>query len=596
MSIIHVSIEMERAGSYTDSLRSTVDHYFGLNESPGYTQSKSPPPYDEAAPERVGTAETGQQTPPESNEQRHDRTPLSVPSTPHSATRPPRLPPSAALAFLSSNVPLGLSSVAAPSNGRKVVIHDLDFTPARSSSSIAFSGQTAISPSTALVAGEVSRCAEHAARETQAERHESSSPGIPENTISPRRAPTMAAEPATGLTNAVSRAETRPLHILPSQLAGRKRGRSEIETDEQYNPEPASEEHKTLILFTDGSFKPDESGSGPSSIGVAYRDEGMWWGAAVALGTLRGILIAELGAIADALLYAQRAKGTVHKVRIYSDSTDALFRVEQARIGRGGQPELAHWIAEHIERMRHINGVEIMLKWVKGHKMCVGNLIADRLANAGAERSKVLREATETRSEILRIPVNEMINMACKANASVSQRKSGEVRAASVAEQRSESLDTPRGTVLGDDSMLHKLPPKKQQKRRSEPLDTSAEVEFGDGTVLSMQPPTKPPKRSRSQRRRQRHSEAFSSDIRSSIVLSLEHDTSDQEDTWSADANDGRPVKKKRCRGRGKKRKIQTPELSDEAPTGPDGNVQHEEMDTPGTVEQLDQIKGAVEN
>ena len=105
-------------------------------------------------------------------------------------------------------------------------------------------------------------------------------------------------------------------------------------------------------------------------------------GASIALGETKGASVAELYAIAHAVLRGERV---IHEldtsIMIHSDSKEALLYIEKAQNGWMGQPELAQYIASEAGRLRADHSVKVSFLWVPGHWQSVGNQLADSLAN-----------------------------------------------------------------------------------------------------------------------------------------------------------------------------------------------------------------------
>jgi len=131
----------------------------------------------------------------------------------------------------------------------------------------------------------------------------------------------------------------------------------------------------TVTIFTDGSCR-----AGHAGIGIAYKRSGVRWGASIALGETKGASVAELYAIAHAVLRGERV---IHEldtsIMIHSDSKEALLYIEKAQNGWIGQPELAQYIAGEVGRLCADHGVKVSISWVPGHWQSVGNQLADSL-------------------------------------------------------------------------------------------------------------------------------------------------------------------------------------------------------------------------
>ena len=138
-----------------------------------------------------------------------------------------------------------------------------------------------------------------------------------------------------------------------------------------------------FVLFSDGSFLERAGRSG--GCGVALWNGRQWTGKAVALGTIRSSYDAEAKGILEALKLASQMPPLEHAVvELCVDHRGLVARIEYA-IESGDWRELTGIMHERHNLMGR--GIEVRLKWVRGHDVHAGNEMADILARVGADRS-----------------------------------------------------------------------------------------------------------------------------------------------------------------------------------------------------------------
>ncbi|GAB1732385.1 hypothetical protein NU195Hw_g1363t1 [Hortaea werneckii] len=160
-----------------------------------------------------------------------------------------------------------------------------------------------------------------------------------------------------------------------------------------------------LVVSTDGSFgslpesrhagagaawQARETRSGDSKPGE-MKWQGAWWPLGRAVNDRADLSkYAELMAIKLALqmIAGRNLMQGKQKLVIQSDSKSCLLQIRDRLDGKGPRDGDVQGVLECIDALVS-SGVDVKLIWVKGHDLCTGNHIADKLANRGRVHSEL---------------------------------------------------------------------------------------------------------------------------------------------------------------------------------------------------------------
>lgn len=155
--------------------------------------------------------------------------------------------------------------------------------------------------------------------------------------------------------------------------------------DEEDPRNPRCQIPDGLVFFADGS-RLGQTGGGAGGAGVAYFINNSWRGTAFALGNVPNSQMAEMHAIYEALNIAANVHQHGHsRIIIYTDCKDVIDQL--------ADPPTPQSLAQRVHQQKDYfdhHGVTVELRWVKGHNLSLGNVLADGLARRGSGRSLML--------------------------------------------------------------------------------------------------------------------------------------------------------------------------------------------------------------